>query len=910
MRTMNRCFLTCLGLPALALACTEKPAPLAVARSSAPVVYGNDDRLDPYQVSNAVFADAVRGYDVALMSTSGYNATSSDIVTFQGSALGDIQLSDGNYVCADERFTDQLTTAFCSGTLIGPDLILTAGHCVTSASDCASTRFAFGYEYGSAGQQTVTTDDIYRCAAIVAREQVDDGPDYAVLRTDRTVVGRVPAPVRATHAELPLTSSLILAGHPYGLPLKIAANAGVLDNRAASLDYFVTTTDSFGGNSGSGIFDSVTGEVVGILVRGQEDFVYDPTSGCDRVNVCAESGCATGAEDATYVFRALEAACAAGGGTGVPGCACGDGDCGSGETTVNCTADCGSECGDGVCNGIETSFECEADCGVPTASCLNRTQITATDQTITGTTTGTSDTLQPACVGSTGGREQVYEFTVATTTQLAATSTGFDTVLYAGVNCGSSSLGCNDDDTSVADRGSMLSVELSPGTYYLVVDGYGNSDYGEFSLVLDFTARTPLGTSCTTSVECGSGHCVDGVCCDTACGGGASDCQACSVAAGATTDGTCGFLPATTVCRAAAGDCDLAESCSGTAAACPANGYAPATTVCRASGCADGVQTSEALCSGLGVTCPDSTQSSCGGYTCGAHSCLTECVQDEDCATGRHCDSGVCAPLAGAGSECETSASCASGFCVDGVCCDTSCTAQCMACDVAEQVGSCTNIVGTPHGSRPACPVDSTCLGGTCVAWSEAGGEGGAAGSSGAAGASGTVGHSGGTGGHSGGTGGHSGGTGGTPDAVGTSGAGGSTQTDHGTAGDAGDSTDPGASGGGAAGALTEAGGAAGRALSGGGRASDPSSGEEAGSTADHAENGGRSEDGTAGDSGAAGARSGSSSSDSSGCGCRTSSSRGGAHGAWLSIVVGFGLSVMRRRRRRNGCSARTPRIG
>ena len=41
--------------------------------------------------------------------------------------------------------------------------------------------------------------------------------------------------------------------------------------------------------------------------------------------------------------------------------------------------------------------------------------------------------------------------------------------------------------------------------------------------------------------ECDLGlTCVDGVCCTTACGGGTNDCQACSVAAGAAVDGTCG----------------------------------------------------------------------------------------------------------------------------------------------------------------------------------------------------------------------------------------------------------------------------------------------------------------------------------------------------------------------------------
>jgi MYXO-CTERM domain-containing protein len=52
-------------------------------------------------------------------------------------------------------------------------------------------------------------------------------------------------------------------------------------------------------------------------------------------------------------------------------------------------------------------------------------------------------------------------------------------------------------------------------------------------------AGNPLGAGCLADVECATGYCVDDVCCPSACDG---VCDACSVEAGGTTDGSCDIL--------------------------------------------------------------------------------------------------------------------------------------------------------------------------------------------------------------------------------------------------------------------------------------------------------------------------------------------------------------------------------
>jgi hypothetical protein len=96
------------------------------------------------------------------------------------------------------------------------------------------------------------------------------------------------------------------------------------------------------------------------------------------------------------------------------------------------------------------------------------------------------------------------------------------------------------------------------------------------------------GDPCTTGAPCATGHCVDGVCCNTACGGGdTADCMACSIKTGAAADGTCG--PTTPhVCRPARSECDAPESCDGENVTCPADLVAANGLVCATGTCSGG----------------------------------------------------------------------------------------------------------------------------------------------------------------------------------------------------------------------------------------------------------------------------------------------------------------------------------
>ena len=89
---------------------------------------------------------------------------------------------------------------------------------------------------------------------------------------------------------------------PVGLPAKIEDGGNVHNQRSNMLDHFSADTDTFGVNSGSGVFNDA-GILVGILVLGANDYTYDSLSGCYRAQRYSNNAGAS--EDSTYAQHAI-----------------------------------------------------------------------------------------------------------------------------------------------------------------------------------------------------------------------------------------------------------------------------------------------------------------------------------------------------------------------------------------------------------------------------------------------------------------------------------------------------------------------------------------------------------------------------------------------------------------------------
>lgn len=194
--------------------------------------------------------------------------------------------------CEGERFTEQPNAGMCSGFLVGPDLLVTAGHCLEVPDFCGSFDWVFDFKV-DAETKTAGVDlkeeNIYSCKKIISSALATGmGLDYALVQLDRPVSNREPLNLR-TSGMVSVGSPLVVIGSPSGLPLKVSAGANVRANTHAY--YFASNLDTFQGNSGSAVINAETGVVEGILVRGEDDFEANVEKMCIAAKRCEDTEC-------------------------------------------------------------------------------------------------------------------------------------------------------------------------------------------------------------------------------------------------------------------------------------------------------------------------------------------------------------------------------------------------------------------------------------------------------------------------------------------------------------------------------------------------------------------------------------------------------------------------------------------
>jgi hypothetical protein len=514
----------------------------AVSATKQKVVYGEDDRLDVYQVSDPARLGLVDA-SVALVDAS-------DLITNDPNNVQFDVLPLGQYLglCSEEAFLDHPNAGFCSGSLIDDDLVLTAGHCIRNNFDCDETRFVFNLHYEAPGTlANIQLDrDVYRCEEILVSVEQGD-LDFALIRLDRSAAAQGKQPVTIVPGPTTTGEDILLVGYPTGIPLKFDDGGDVLEpgigpNPVA----FRGTPDAFGGNSGSPVFNAAN-EQVGILVAGQTDYAFDNANQCTRVNVLGQNQ--GPGEVMTYAQRAIDTLCDDLGDDSprlcpqnvndacrtCPAEACPEAwSCGTHADNPNvsfCRQPCMStaECSEGfvcapdafcsptrssVCQGdgvweidacdnlVVQTEQCELGCTGGTCE-EQVTGDTCTDpfeldpllpfQVIGGSTAGATDAYDNEGCNRNDGPEVVYRFTLEGPTEVEFYVDGLngpgssDPLIHLRQEvCDDvgTEIMCDDDGGQSTD--SNWEGALEAGTYFLFLDSWGSSSEGNYSLEVSF----------------------------------------------------------------------------------------------------------------------------------------------------------------------------------------------------------------------------------------------------------------------------------------------------------------------------------------------------------------------------------------------------------------------------------------
>lgn len=204
-------------------------------------LWGGDNRKEAYQVG-PVFRDSVEAVGILLTDQDFEENADGDSLTLTlRQSLSDEydDKTEGQAFCPEVRFTEQARAQrACASTLVAPDLLLTARHCVTrhvGALDndgknlCPFLNVAFGYKLNSEGlvPSSIPKQDVYECEWVKVLNR-DDGnqnvhSDLALIKLKGSVKDR-----KHTYPAYSLPAprqERFYLGFPFGAPMKMSTGA-------------------------------------------------------------------------------------------------------------------------------------------------------------------------------------------------------------------------------------------------------------------------------------------------------------------------------------------------------------------------------------------------------------------------------------------------------------------------------------------------------------------------------------------------------------------------------------------------------------------------------------------------------------------------------------------------------------
>jgi V8-like Glu-specific endopeptidase len=259
----------------------SQPTLSGAGSQSNSLIYGTDDRFDFNVVRSGPMKSSSRAVGIILKDS------------YMDKVGETYQLKMNlTKACPGEKFADELRVmANCTGFMVTPTLLATAGHCV-DAYPCEGAKIIFGYRNSGTGAPTeFSSRDVYSCKRVIYSSKSDYYfEDHGLIELDRPVAGIVP---------LSLSSNDVVPGdrvasfsYPYGLSLKYTTGSIINFEKEKEQEvndnFYFSDMDGFGGSSGAPILNSKDGSVVGIYSfnGGNGDMVWDKTRQCNTYVTC------------------------------------------------------------------------------------------------------------------------------------------------------------------------------------------------------------------------------------------------------------------------------------------------------------------------------------------------------------------------------------------------------------------------------------------------------------------------------------------------------------------------------------------------------------------------------------------------------------------------------------------------
>jgi hypothetical protein len=306
--------------------------------------------------------------------------------------------------------------------------------------------------------------------------------------------------------------------------------------------------------------------------------------------------------------------------TVITACTNGDSCCASGCTTTN-DNDCACQCGNGVtepaCNESCDGANCPTTC--PAMGCQQRalqgTATACTAKCVNTTVTTTCKNGDGCCPSACNANNDND-----------CTAVCGNSVIEAGEKCDPPSAcqtqsdACTSDNNTIKTRSGTVAsctfvCTVTSRSCSATSDGFCPSTctpcVATCGATQDIDCKYGNGTPCSNGNQCSTGNCVDGVCCNTACGGACDSCASgtCTVV-GAGTAGSPGCDPY--LCNGSSAGCPT--SCSNNAACSYGNSCQAGKCACQPS--CPTTCTSSNSPNGCGGTCFQNCSGCCMNDTC------------------------------------------------------------------------------------------------------------------------------------------------------------------------------------------------------------------------------------------------------------------------------------------------------